>query len=362
MRDYTLKRLRDTVHGLSAGITKPSDAWLLDGTEVSSGEHLRVLYVGSQVQKNYIAHLAFGAERQEELVGGRYLWALRGSIKKNSLGCSLAVIECHRRQRRFSEDRGDFFVPQWLCGEADLPLQTRGSSAKDDVRKIRRSDLHFVVTREIDEFDRFYHRMYMPYVKERHQDRTIAMSYDHMMRAARRGACELLLVKKGDESVAGMVIRMEGQLPRLWSQGLKDGNLSHLKYGAAAATWYFASLHLRDKGFKRMHMGLSRAFLRDGVLRYKAKWGMRVRDCLPVGFVLKLLSPSRGLKSLLLTNPFAHLDKGQLWGAVFVQEGEQARGDNVERLWAQYGVDGLSGLRVYECSDTAVRMVNRIVP
>ncbi len=362
MRDYTLKRLRDAVHGLSAGITRPNDAWLLEGSEVSSGEPLRVLYVGSHVQKNYIAHLAFGAARHETAVGGRYLWALRGSVKKNSLGCSLAVIECHRRQRRFCEDRGDFFVPQWLCGEVDLPLQAQGRSAKEDLRRIRRSDLHFVVTKELDDFDQFYHRMYLPYVTERHQDRAIAMGYDHMMEAARRGACELLLVKKGDEPVAGMVIRMEGQLPRLWSQGLKEGNLSHLRHGAAAATWYFASQHLRDQGFKRMHMGLSRAFLSDGVLRYKAKWGTRMRYCLPMGFVLKLLSPSRGLKSFLLTNPFAHLDKGQLWGAVFIQDGEQASGDHLQRLWAQYHIAGLSGLRVYGCSDTAVRLLDTIVP
>jgi hypothetical protein len=362
MRDYTLKRLRDTVHGLSAGITRPNDAWLLDGTEDSSGEPLRLLYVGSQIQKNYIAHLAFGAARKETAVGRRYLWALRGSVKQNSLGCSLAVIECHRRQRWFCEDRGDFFVPQWLCGEVDVPLQARGNSAREDLRRIKRSDLQFIVTKELDEFDRFYHRMYLPYVTERHQDRAIAMGYDHMMRAARRGACELLLVKKGDESVAGMVIRMEGQLPRLWSQGLKDGDRTYLKYGALAATWYFASLHLRDKGFKRMHMGLSRSFLRDGVLRYKAKWGSRVRRCLPVGFVMKLLSPSPGLKSFLLTNPFAHLDKGQLWGAVFVQDGEQACGENLERLWEQYGAAGLSGLRAYECSDTAIRLLDTIVP
>jgi hypothetical protein len=352
-------KLKPEVNTSFRDVVQPR-AWLLDGPEASSGNPLRILYVGNQKQKDYVAFLAFGSSRsgteyqgdhRDAYLGRRDLLTLYGLVRRNAFHCQLIVIEGHFLRRKLYEEAQDYYIPLWLEGDTEIPLVARTKSAKEELRRIRKSKLSYKVTRDPDALSRFYHNMYVPYVQKRHEERAVFLRYGQMIQLAQEGRCELLLVKKGNDAIAGGLNLLGEGLPRRWANGVKDGNLSYWKDGAMAATYYFSSLRLKELGYERMHMGLSRAFLNDGVLQYKRKWGMRVARPFPIGFLIKFKALSPGLQGFLVRNPFVHTVRGELRGAAFVDGAERLSEETVEHMWRLYLLPGVPRVDVQRCTD-----------
>jgi hypothetical protein len=334
-----------------------SRAWIIEGTEVASGEHLNVVYMGKEGQMNYIKDLIFKGNCKEKYIEKRFFWPLFHLIK-NLSKCSLMIIEGHYHDYKSGTEKGEFFIPLWLQGNVNIPLVASSRSAKDDLRKIRKYQLEYVVTKELHQFHDFFYNMYLPYIKKRHQDRALLMDYDIMMQRAKDETCELLLVKKNNESIAGQLIVFDKNHPRLWSVGVKDGNLSHLKIGVVGATYYFSSLYLVGRGYEKLHAGSSRAFLKDGVLQYKKKWGVRFTPHDNGGFLLKPLSRSKGLKGFFTRNPFIFVNEGKMSSAVFIENDETDIDESYEKLHKEYYLTGLDEMIIYQYGDRENRMLN----
>jgi len=334
-----------------------SKAWIIEGTEVASGEHLNVIYLGEEVQKNYITDLIFNGNCKEKYIEKKSLWPLFHLIK-NLSQCSLMIIEGNYHDYKSDTEKGEFFIPLWLHSNVDIPLVASNKSAKEDLRRIKKNQLEYVVTREPNQFHDFFYNMYLPYVKNRHQDRTLLMGYDIMMQRAKDETCELLLVKKDSESIAGTLIVFKEKLPKLWSIGVKDGNLSYLKTGVVAATYYFSSLYLVGRGYEKMNTGSLRAFLKDGVLQYKKKWGVRVSSHDTKGFLLKPLSRSEGLKGFFSRNPFVFVNEGKLSSAVFIENEKMGTDESYKKFHKNYYLAGLDEMIVYQYGDRENRMLN----
>lgn len=350
LRSHKLRCLTPVLRTLNRDIITPN-VWTIVGTDQSSGDCLSIIYFGTEVNKNYISHVLFAGNCQETFIGRYYFWSIPYILRKTCLNCSLIVIETNYLLRRIYQDKGDFYVPLWLSGEADIPLVASNESAKSDLRKIHNNNLGFIVTHELSQFHNFYHNMYLPYVKQRYQYTTIIMDYEHMMQWANDERFELLLVEKGGAFIAGMVLAFDKDIPRLRRMGIKDANRSYLEDGAGAALYYFSSVYLKERGYQSMNTGFSRAFLRDGVLQYKKKWGVRVAGYSYRGFLLKPVSLSPGVRGLLHRNPFVYVDKGRLWAAVFVENYPQLSKKNLERLQKEWSLAGLSGLFIYGCGE-----------
>jgi hypothetical protein len=362
MRSYALQKIPPILRQLYDEVLRPR-VWMLDGTEVSSGEPLRLLYVGSEVHKNYIGKLAFAGSQREQLLGREYLWSLPRLVDRSSSDCSLMIIEGYELHRRVLAHEGDFYVPLWLRAEVDVPLLGNHSSAKEDLRKVRKSKLTFEVTKDWQQLDLFYNSMHLPYIYKRHPGQEVTIGYDDMMEMARRDACELLLVREGSEYIAGVLLLFGDRLPRLWAvlsgespprmwvNGMKDGDLRYWKHGAIAATYYFASTYLSGLGYRTMGMGATRAFLADGLTRYKRKWGMRVVDQLPMAFLIRPLAWTPGVRGFFVHNPFAYLDEGRLCGAVFVADGASVSDVTFASLQAEHAFPGLEAFHGYQFTD-----------
>ena len=135
--------------------------------------------------------------------------------------------------------------------------------------------------------------------------------------------------------------------PRLWSAGVRDGDRRYVKQGALAASYYFSFQHLAEKGFDSVSLGLSRAFLNDGVLRYKRKWSQRLVSALPFAIALKVVAETPGCESFLRNNPFIFERAGELCGAVFLTDEGPLTAKEVKRLKREYLYDGLSQLVLF---------------
>jgi hypothetical protein len=192
--------------------------------------------------------------------------------------------------------------------------------------------------------------MYLPTVISSHKESTIGIDYERMIRLVQNGNCELLLVKNENVSIAGMLIITNG-MPRLWAAGIRESHPIYRKQGATAATYVFSSQYLSEEGFDKMHMGMSRGFLSDGVLRYKNKWNHEVIGYDTKGFVLKPLHISDGLKGFLMSNPYVYLNKGKLYGAVFVDSNKGYSIGELKQIQESYYNKGLAGIDVFSIDE-----------
>jgi hypothetical protein len=327
------------------------NVWIMDGFESSSGQVLKLLYSGDGMQKNYIASLVYEADCQEMALGRIFLIRLYFITAFNLKRCSLSIIEGYDLNRLFFKSKKDFFVPLWLRGEADTPLKARNKSAKDDLRKIRKHKLNFIIGDSEEHYKLFYSEMYLPTVIGRHQKSAIVMDWDHMMREANKGQCQLILVEKSKDYIAGMVCVTSETPPRLWSVGVRENDRYLSRLGALAASYYFATVFLNENGHDKVHMGLTRSFLSDGVLNFKKKWGTVFSSHGRRGFIIKPLNPSAGLMAFLCRNPFVQKEKDKLVETMFLLKDQPLSDKECQAIIKKYKLQGTSGLKILRFTD-----------
>ena len=277
-------------------------AWRLEGRERTSGTPLVIVFAGQLENKNYIAHLAFTDSPVEQSLGRRWLWTLLPpERKRESDGVDLRIIELYENQRHWLEACFQFFVPVWIGGVQDLQSAVarlhRSRNAKNDLRQMRKNETTFEVTKNREEFEYFYSNMYLPYIKNRYGTHAFSMSHEEMR--GKLGCSELIFVKVRGERVAGRILLYENDSVRAWSMGVKDGDSAYVKAGAIKAMDYFTYQYLAERGYKVLHLGGSRPFLLDGVLRYKRRHRVRLIDHTKRYFSLRFTAGSAGAEAFV---------------------------------------------------------------
>jgi hypothetical protein len=293
-----------------------TDAWIIHGCEARSQSPLSILYAGDPTHKSYIARLVFGDSRSEVHVGKKSIWALRKLVKKDN-DYSLAVIEGHALHVALFKDRHDLFIPMWLESQIETPVTARNRSSVSSLKSIEKNGLTYSVTTAPDQLRDFYYNMHLPTIRGRHGDGAFLDTIQTIMDPVACGDCELLSVQQGNESIAGVLILKNENPPKLWKCGVRDASPLYFKAGGMAGVYAFSSQHLHAHGHATMNLGGTRAFLSDGILFYKTKFGARFRPQGTRGFVLKPLSFSKGLESFLTRNPMLYRDGGLISGAIF---------------------------------------------
>jgi hypothetical protein len=197
--------------------------------------------------------------------------------------------------------------------------------------------------------------MYIPYITKVFGKKSEIESYAFMKREFRKGG-NLLLVKKEKEYIAGILHRYKKNRTKLLILGIKDGDSNYIKDGAIGALYYFSFCYSVEKGYTKIHFGGSRPFLKDGVLRYKKKWNQKIFDEGRMGFLIKPLSITEGLKGFFLNNPLIYEDKTDLNGAIFVAGDQSFSKEDFENIYKDYYVRGLTKLVIYKFGVTDRRM------
>jgi len=167
------------------------------------------------------------------------------------------------------------------------------------------------------------------------------MTHSEMM--ATRERSELVTAKLDGEPVSGCIVVYENGGVRAWSKGAVSLQRSRERACPLKALDFFQFTYLIEKGFSRLHMGGSRPFLKDGVLRYKKRLGMRLVAPSEREFALHATPGSPGAHAFLLNNPFVHERGGDLAGAMFV-EGQTVSEEEARLAERDLGLRGLRGL------------------
>ena len=325
--------------------------WQMQGSARGSAAPLTILYAGQLENKNYIAHLAFAEPPTEAALGPR--WA--GRALHAAPGVDLRIAELDTWLARVLRKHFRFYVPCWIGGEIDLAEAVRhiraSKNAKEDLRRIRRDGITYEIAQGTAAFDKFYVDMYRPYIATVYGERAFAMSYDEMLSQVARS--ELFLVKRGTEPVAGVIIIYEARGPRAWSLGVKNGDRALVKAGMLRALDYLLVSYLAENGHARVHMGASRPFLKDGVLRHKRRIGLRISDSTPRGFALQPTARSRAARAFLTNNPFVFQRNGQYVGAIFSGGAAPQPAEQLAQYLREYGIPGMHRLVLFDADDYA---------
>jgi len=329
------------------------DLWIMSGEEITSHQKLSIIYAGAEIDRNYFTKMAYDNTFSENYLGKVWIWKIFKAVKEKGHNCSLMVLAADKLLWRFLAKRAYFNIPFWVSSSVNIPLAssllTKSRRIKSDIRKIKNRKLSFEVTRDRGQFDNFYYNMYRPYISAAHGNLAIFVEHDHMKEKYKNS--ELLLIKKGDEYIAGVLLVYRKKQAHPAYIGVKDGNFDYVKDGAIAAIFHFLIRLFKEKGYKEVDLGLSRAFLKDGVLRYKKKWGgSRITySSLTRGiYLVEPLTNTAGLKAFLINNPFVFMDQGKINGAIFVDGDHSFSREELEEIYSEYYFNGMSKLSIYQ--------------
>ena len=327
-----------------------------------------ILYAGNDLaaakvsSRNYLLNLILCDSFQERYMGRFWLWKISKAASETGQNYSLMIIQVNESHRMLLRSKKWLYIPNWVIGKVDIPKDpsgTKDSSLKSDFRRIRKHSLRFEVTKDIQLFNDFYHNMYLPHVNKAHNNSAIVISYKHMRTGFKN--CELLLVTKHDKRIAGILLAHE-EVPRLWSLGIRDGNREHIKDGAVGALYYYSLLYLKGNGYRTINFGTSKAFLRDGVLKYKRKWSQRIIGTTSYGYAIKVLSCTDPTKAFLKENPFIFKNHKELQGAVFVDSDKALSFKALKKIDQKHFHDGLTKLNIYCFHDSQAINQDSIPP
>jgi hypothetical protein len=107
-------------------------------------------------------------------------------------------------------------------------------------------------------------------------------------------------------------------------------------------------------------MGSTRAFLNDGVLFYKKKWGYQIERESRAGFFLKVMRISHGISSFLGHNPYITTGK-EGNNVMFFDKSESAARQTLKNVNVNLELKGLNGIVIHSLADdTAIKQITRI--
>jgi hypothetical protein len=324
---------------------------VIEGMVRGTQDRMRVLLLGAGIDRSYLLHLVFGDDYSEIKRDRLWRWKMRGYISHHQADLLIA-IRPGDTIAGYLHGRNVFEIPLWVCGEIDFETaedyQNKSRNVKTDLRRIRKNNLEYTVTKDPRLFDLFYHDMHVPHMKRVHKEGAFLLEYEEMKN--KMSQAELLLIKKDDTYIAGNIILYENEGARAWTLGVKDGDPEYVKKGALSAVFYFRIEYLRDKGLDQVHIGSSRGFLKDGSLQYKKKWGMHLTSERRNKFLIKVLKPSKAVNAFLVNNPFIQRCNNELYGVYFLEADKQYTEDELREIYKSSYIPGMKKLNLYHTS------------
>lgn len=254
---------------------------LLRGPTNPCGQIGTLLVAGHDPWVGYLPGRFFQGEPQREQVGNVLAWELPALLNQPRVSPDLTIVRVDRLSARRFLGKEYLAIPEWVGTRLTVPdnldvLVRSSSNIQNDMRRIRRHKYEPVVSHGDEDFDLFYHNFYLPLSKARYGKLLVVRPAHDLRQRVRRGG--ILWVRRDKQRVAALLFEeKEGTLDSL-AVGSLDGDPRLIKEGAIAALYYFIIELARMRGCRMIDFRGSRPSLRDGVLRYKSKWGAILYD------------------------------------------------------------------------------------
>ncbi len=254
-------------------------------------------------------------------------------------------------KRRFHSWDNVKFVPQWVVqktssftrlNDFQKIRRNKNRSAYYDIKAVEKAGFEFEFSKDPRLFRFFWQHMYLPYMNTRHGENKTLPPFKMAHKAFRQGG--LFFVKKDGRYLAGAVAELRKPVFHPMFLGILDGDVSLLKKHVITGLYYAYFLFVQNRGdYSMIDFGLSRAFLNDGTLRYKAKWNALAEYDFRRSniYAFRFIRYSPQIKRFLTDNPFISIENDALIGNLFVDTFPNQNIDTLERHYALPGILGM---------------------
>jgi hypothetical protein len=331
------------------------DMMIIEGAEKFSQASMTTLYIGHHENDAFMLNLIYDrytvTKKHAKLpLTGFFKWFI---LYRHSV--DLIILDHELLLCTLYKNPSWLVIPQWIRQKFYVPdtwdevlSKFRKNTKKTDLRKVRKYMFSYRISRDKNDFDIFYEKLYKPYLEMRFNDEVIIESKPKVLRQCRKG--ELMQIIRDGEVVAAVLLHnSEGRLAYVWV-GVPDHITGEMSKGAFSALYYFTILYGFNSGCHEIDFLGTRPLLNDGLFQYKRKWGTVVQKSpIPRGdILLKPVRETDVVKSFISHNLFVVREGKNLVGKIFHSEGRLNRED-LSDIVSRYATDGLSALKIY-CS------------
>lgn len=334
-----------------AALFQKRKAWIVEGTVPGCDQTTRMLISAVRGQRAYIIKMFFGSDYKWRCSGPHRLWQLISLNSESTKSYDVVVIGSRYQLTAFPPFRNAFCIPCWIDGCVDLRKNTEeffchSKNARYNLRRILKADFQVSYVNDLSSFNYFYYKMYRPYILNVYNDAAQIQGHDSLKQSYLDGG-ELLLLKANSQVIGGMLMLLRNDIAITHRLGILDGNIRTARNGAVSALFYYGMRRANALGYKKLRLGGSRSFLRDGLLRFKLDICNMMIDHYSTNayFYIKFVKMSEGVRCFLINNPFICLDHGTMAIISFTQDLEDCR--KVNRLKKSASRCKLARHRIY---------------
>jgi len=293
---------------------------ILSGIEKNSGDKIKILFIGTNSPSPYILNLIFSKKPKIEKKSKISIFKIKKYINDIRNDVDAIFIKTDRFYSGFLEKQGYTIIPEWIRMTLDISepfekfYEKLSRSAKEDIRKIKKLDYTYEVSKDPEKLAFFYNKMYLPFVSSRFPKNEIVTNYYIMKHLFEQGS-QILFIKYKDEYIFGGLFLKDKDTVTASYAGLMEGKHDHLKRGVYAASYYYLIEHSKKNNVNLINLGSCRPFVNDGLFWYKKKWGSEVvkyGNELSEIYCLKKCNENKAITSFLTNNPFIYLEKNEL--------------------------------------------------
>ncbi len=314
---------------------------------LENGEGLTTLFVGSEQSAYRFADLACSQTRKMVMLGRVRPWQVD---HLNMTEADITVVGAKGLSTHRTLKTKCLFLPNLSfaldLGRPDDELFRRMSRRRRrDVKKLRSLGYRYAISQHSrEDFDFFYTRMYVPYVRRRFGQAVLVAPY-HVSRMLYGKNGGIIFVRNRKRAVAGILFQMESDVLYALLFGVYEGDEEFVKNLAGAAALQFLRQWARENNMRSLDYGRTMPFFTDGIFRYKQEWGMHVKAHADQPFCALRLNPdSQTALSFLAHNPCIVYQAGSITGLVVVNHQLSER--EFHRIRSKYFVPGLESLAI----------------
>jgi hypothetical protein len=316
------------------------------------GGPLTVNYIGLEYAKPFLKSILFVENPVEQQVGRIPFWRYAGLANLSSgdmiiveatkhlickLPCQKAIVLPHY-VHHILDVRGDW---------QEVQRRFRKTVHKNELRWVRKYGYEYDVSYDGQDFETFYHQMYVPTMKQRHGELTMLMSISEAYQYFRHG-CLFQVMRDGDW-VSGVVCHSQHKTLSFDLVGVKNADLRLIHEGAISTLYYAAAHWTNRHGYEAVNFLGTGPYLGEGHFQHKRKWGtaVSVPPHLHRRIWIRVQRSTPAVSQFLKENPFIVIDEGGgLYGLIVLDDPHSVSAETVKEWEKSYAIPGLKGFLV----------------
>jgi hypothetical protein len=229
----------------------------------------RVLVAGPEPWAYDLPLHFFVSQPKQSAIGTVPLWRLSSILENMERDFDLVLARVDALAARFFFPLTYLRIPELVDTGRLLPddassLLRTSASLERDIRVARQNGLETNLSEHLDDFDEFYHTMYVPFTQNRHRALARLRNQVSLRNCFRHGG--LIWLTRDGERLAGLVFDVAGDTLGTRAYATRDGYGGLTKKGVATALYYHAIRHAIERGCRFLDLGGCRPCLNDGVL------------------------------------------------------------------------------------------------